>query len=181
MNDSFFSAKEEEYIKSQQIVRISTAPACPSNEMNRENGSLQPECPSNEMNRDNGSLQPDVVPVGFDFDGEYFYISGMNILNSRKYKNVVNNKRVAIVIDDLKSIDPWDPRGIKIYGIAEVIDRQGGYMDRTGHTSHTYIRIKPKRKWSWGIRIKPKRKWSWGIDEPVFVEGKFNVKKAKVA
>jgi pyridoxamine 5'-phosphate oxidase family protein len=153
MNDSFFSAKEEEYIKSQQIVRISTAPACPSNEMNRENG----------------SLQPDVVPVGFDFDGEYFYISGMNILNSRKYKNVVNNKRVAIVIDDLKSIDPWDPRGIKIYGIAEVIDRQGGYMDRTGHTSHTYIRIKPKRK------------WSWGIDEPVFVEGKFNVKKAKVA
>lgn len=153
MNDSFFSAKEEEYIKSQQIVRISTAPACPSN----------------EMNRDNGSLQPDVVPVGFDFDGEYFYISGMNILNSRKYKNVVNNKRVAIVIDDLKSIDPWDPRGIKIYGIAEVIDRQGGYMDRTGHTSHTYIRIKPKRK------------WSWGIDEPVFVEGKFNVKKAKVA
>lgn len=153
MNDSFFSAKEEEYIKSQQIVRISTAPACLSNEMNRENG----------------SLQPDVVPVGFDFDGEYFYISGMNILNSRKYKNVVNNKRVAIVIDDLKSIDPWDPRGIKIYGIAEVIDRQGGYMDRTGHTSHTYIRIKPKRK------------WSWGIDEPVFVEGKFNVKKAKVA
>jgi pyridoxamine 5'-phosphate oxidase family protein len=153
MNDSFFSAKEEEYIKSQQIVRISTAPGCPSN----------------EMNRDNGSLQPDVVPVGFDFDGEYFYISGMNILNSRKYKNVVNNKRVAIVIDDLKSIDPWDPRGIKIYGIAEVIDRQGGYMDRTGHTSHTYIRIKPKRK------------WSWGIDEPVFVEGKFNVKKAKVA
>ena len=22
-------------------------------------------------------------------------------------------------------------------------------------------------------------KWSWGIDEPVFVEGKFNVKRAK--
>jgi hypothetical protein len=24
------------------------------------------------------------------------------------------------------------------------------------------------------IRIKPKKKWSWGIDEPVFVEGSFN-------
>ena len=29
------------------------------------------------------------------------------------------------------------------------------------------------------IRITPTKKWSWGIDEPVFVEGKFNVKKAK--
>jgi pyridoxamine 5'-phosphate oxidase family protein len=29
------------------------------------------------------------------------------------------------------------------------------------------------------IRIFPTKKWSWGIDEPVFVEGKFNVKRAK--
>jgi pyridoxamine 5'-phosphate oxidase family protein len=29
------------------------------------------------------------------------------------------------------------------------------------------------------IRIKPQKKWSWGIDEPVFLEGKFNVKRAK--
>jgi pyridoxamine 5'-phosphate oxidase family protein len=28
-------------------------------------------------------------------------------------------------------------------------------------------------------RIKPKKKWSWGVEEPVFVQGKFNVKKAK--
>ena len=28
---------------------------------------------------------------------------------------------VAIVIDDLKTIDPWDPRGMKIYGIADIV------------------------------------------------------------
>jgi pyridoxamine 5'-phosphate oxidase family protein len=40
-------------------------------------------------------------------------------------------------------------------------------MDRTGHSNHQYIRITPYKK------------WSWGIEEPVFVEGKFNVKIAK--
>jgi hypothetical protein len=29
---------------------------------------------------------PDVAPVGFDFDGSYFYIGGMNITKTTKYK-----------------------------------------------------------------------------------------------
>ncbi|MGA6989041.1 MAG: PPOX class F420-dependent oxidoreductase, partial [Nitrososphaeraceae archaeon] len=114
-----------------------------------------------------GSLQPDVVPVGFDFDGKYFYVGGMNILKSTKYKNVMKNNKVALVIDDLKSIDPWDPRGMKIYGTADIVTRQGGYMESTDHPNTQYIRITPKKK------------WSWGIDEPIFVEGKFNVKRAQ--
>ena len=56
---------------------------------------------------------------------------------------------------------------MKIYGTADVVTRQGGYMEGTGNANHTYIRINPKKK------------WSWGIDEPLFVEGKFNVKRAK--
>jgi hypothetical protein len=32
------------------------------------------------------SMQPDVVLVGFDFDGDFFYVGGMNILKSTKYK-----------------------------------------------------------------------------------------------
>ena len=63
------------------------------------------------MSSSNGSVQPDVVPVGFDFDGEYFYIGGMNILKSTKYKNVLKNNKVAFVVDDLRTVDPWDPRG----------------------------------------------------------------------
>jgi pyridoxamine 5'-phosphate oxidase family protein len=119
------------------------------------------------VEKDVGSIQPDVVPVGFDFDGDYFYVGEMNLMKSTKYKNVLKNNKVALVIDDLKSVDPWDPRGMKIYGTTDIITRQGGYMGNTGHPSPQYIRISPTIK------------WSWGIDEPVFVEGKFIVKKAK--
>ena len=139
MTKLFFSGKELEYLKSQRIARIATVTS-------------------------EGSLQPDVVPVGFDFDGDYFYIGGLSLLKSRKYKNVLKNNKVALVIDDLKSVDPWDPRGIKVYGTADIVTRHGGYMEGTGHPNPSYIRVKPDKK------------WSWGIEEPVFVEGKFNVK-----
>ena len=143
-----FSQKEMDYLNSQRIARIATAAAPTSSE-------------------EVGSVQPDVVPVGYDFDGDYFYVGGMNLLKSTKYKNVLQNNMVAIVIDDLKSVDPWDPRGMKIYGTADIVIRQGGYMDRTGLSNPQYIRISPKKK------------WSWGIDEPIFVEGRFNVKRAE--
>ena len=148
MVNTFFSEKEIGYLKSQRLIRIATASVAQKEE-------------------ENGSIQPDVVPVGFDFDGEYFYVGGMNIIKSKKYKNVLKNNKVAVVIDDLKSVDPWDPRGMKIYGIADIVTRQGGYIESTGHSNHQYIRISPKKK------------WSWGIEEPVFVEGRFNVKRAK--
>ena len=147
MTNSILSQKEIEYLKSQRLARIATAAAFSTDE--------------------EGSIQPDVVPVGFDFDGEYFYVGGMNILKSTKYKNVMKNNKVALVIDDLKSIDPWDPRGMKIYGTADIVTRQGGYMESTDHPNTQYIRITPKKK------------WSWGIEEPIFVEGKFNVKRAQ--
>ena len=147
MVNTFFSEKEIEYLRSQHLVRIATAA---------------------KSSEEEGSIQPDVVPVGFDFDGEYFYVGGMNILKSTKYKNVLKNNKVAIVIDDLKSVDPWDPRGMKIYGIADIVTRQGGYMESTGNSNPQYIRISPKKK------------WSWGIEEPVFVEDRFNVKRAKI-
>jgi pyridoxamine 5'-phosphate oxidase family protein len=91
----------------------------------------------------------------------------MNLVKSTKYKNVLKNNKVAIVIDDLKSIDPWDPRGIKVYGTADIVTHHGGYMEETGHPNPSYIRVKPDKK------------WSWGIEEPVFIEDRFNVKRAK--
>ena len=96
------------------------------------------------------------MPGGFDFDGEYFYVSGMNLLKSNKYKNVQKNPRVVLVVDDLKSVNPWETRRIRIYGMADIVTRQEGYMQQTDHTSITYIRIEPLKK------------WSWGIDAPVF-------------
>jgi pyridoxamine 5'-phosphate oxidase family protein len=128
MPDTMFSQKETEYLNSQRLARIATASS------SRE-----------------GFIQPDVVPVGFDFDGEYFYVSGMNLLKSTKYKNVQKNPGVALVVDDLKSVNPWEPRGIRVYGIADIVTRQDGYMQQTDHPSIMYIRIKPLKKWSWGI------------------------------
>jgi pyridoxamine 5'-phosphate oxidase family protein len=145
MAKSIFTQKEIEYLKSQRLARIATAAAPTQQE---------------------GSVQPDVVPVGFDFDSQFLYVGGMNLLKSTKYRNVLENDKVAIVVDDLKSIDPWDPRGIRIYGTADIVTRQGGYMESTNHPNPHYIRVTPKKK------------WSWGIEEPVFVQGKFNVKKA---
>jgi pyridoxamine 5'-phosphate oxidase family protein len=46
-----------------------------------------------------------VVPVDFDYDGNYFYVGGMNILKSTKYKNVVKNNKVALVIDDFALVE----------------------------------------------------------------------------
>lgn len=131
MTNSILSQKEIEYLKSQRLARIATAAAVSTDE--------------------EGSIQPDVVPVGFDFDGKYFYVGGMNILKSTKYKNVMKNNKVALVIDDLRSVDPWDPRGMKIYGTADIVTRQGGYMESTDHPNTQYIRITPKKKWSWEL------------------------------
>ena len=127
MAESIFTQKEIEYLKTQRLARIATAAA---------------------SGQEEGPVQPDVVPVGFDFDGEYLYVGGMNLLKSTKYRNVMKNNKVAIVVDDLKTIDPWDPRGIRIYGIADIVTRQGGYMDSTDHPNPQYIRINPNKKWS---------------------------------
>ena len=88
MANGLFSQNEIDYLKSQRPARIATAAAT--------------------LSEERGSVQPDVVPVGFDFNGDYFYVGGMNLLKSTKYQNVLRNNMVAIVIDDLKTIDPWD-------------------------------------------------------------------------
>jgi pyridoxamine 5'-phosphate oxidase family protein len=35
------------------------------------------------------------------------------------------NRMVSLVIDDLKSVDPWHPRFVKVYGEAEVMEHNG--------------------------------------------------------
>ena len=52
----------------------------------------------------------------------------------------IKKNKVAVVIDDLKSIDPWDPRGVKIYGTADVVTRQGGHMEGTDNANPIYIK-----------------------------------------
>lgn len=84
--------------------------------------------------------------MGFEFDGAFFYTGGRNISHTRKYQNVESGKfKVSLVLDDLLSVDPWSPRGVRIYGTADFIERQG-YVG-----SGVYIRIKPETSWSRNI------------------------------
>jgi pyridoxamine 5'-phosphate oxidase family protein len=85
---------------------------------------------------------PHVVPVGWRFnaEGDSIDVGGMDFARTKKFRDARRSGRAAIVIDDLVSTDPWQPRGIEVRGRAEAIDG-----DRP------LIRIHPERVVSWGI------------------------------
>ncbi|HEU5349337.1 MAG TPA: PPOX class F420-dependent oxidoreductase [Ktedonobacterales bacterium] len=90
--------------------------------------------------------QPTVDAVGFSLDGEQILIGTHSPILTRKYRNVLDgNRDVALIVDDLQSVQPWRPRGIKIHGSAEIVERQGHFGPGS------YIVITPKVSWSWGI------------------------------
>jgi pyridoxamine 5'-phosphate oxidase family protein len=86
--------------------------------------------------------QPHVVPVVYEFDGTAFYFSGWKLEKSLKFKNLVANKKVALVIDDLVTVSPWRPRGVELRGVAE-LGSEGG---------RSYVKVSPLVKRSWGFR-----------------------------
>src|ERR1035441_9452921 len=60
--------------------------------------------------------QPDVAPVGFEFDGTYLWVGGRAPERTRKFLNVqAGHAKVALVVDDLVSTDPWTPRFLRVY------------------------------------------------------------------
>jgi pyridoxamine 5'-phosphate oxidase family protein len=95
--------------------------------------------------------QPDVVPVGFDFDGTYIYVSGYgDNTRTKKFRNVLDgHPQVAFVIDDLVSTNPWTPRFLRVYGTADIVERDG-YAGRKA-----YLRITPTVTWSWNLGGRP--------------------------
>lgn len=118
-----FSEEEVAYLRSQQLARIATVSA---------------------------DGQPDVVPVGFEFDGTYVYVGGIDPAKSRKFRNVrAGNTKVALVIDDLMSTTPWVPRYLRIYGNAELVERQGRFGPAV------YMRITPAVSWSFNLEALP--------------------------
>jgi pyridoxamine 5'-phosphate oxidase family protein len=85
---------------------------------------------------------PHVVPVGFRFDPniEVIEVGGFDNAKTKKYRDVARTGRAAIVIDDLVSTDPWQPRGIEVRGRAEALDGE-----------RPVIRIHPERIVPWGL------------------------------
>lgn len=96
---------------------------------------------------------PQVSPVGFHYNADLAVIdiSGYNMAASRKYRNVIDNSRVAFVVDDIASVQPWRVRCLEIRGLGEAIDSPSD--SATGNTEAI-------------IRIHPRRIISFGIDDP---------------
>ena len=95
-----------------------------------------------------GTLQ--VSPVGFSYNGSTgtIDIGGFNMAASRKFRNVADNGRVAFVVDDIASVDPWRVRCLEIRGQAEAITAPA---DSAARTAGAIIRIHPRRIISFGI------------------------------
>ena len=96
--------------------------------------------------------QPDVVPVTVEFDGTFLWVGGgATVRGTRKFRNVAaGHPKVALVVDDLVSVDPFVARGIRVYGHAEEP------FDRVGMVGPgTYLRITPTVSWSWNLAGEP--------------------------
>ena len=85
--------------------------------------------------------RPDVATVAFSLEGDDLVTAGFDISTTVRYRNVQDNPRAAVVIDDLAAVEPWSPRGIKVRGRVRIESDAGGER----------FRIAPEVIWSCGI------------------------------
>jgi len=125
------SKAEADYLKTQHLARIAT---------------VSPKG------------QPEVSPVGFEWDGKYFYVGTHDpafFPMTQRLKNISRgNNRVSLVVDDQVSVVPWVVRGIKVLGKAEIVEHKGIFGPGK------YLRISPRVSVSWGIEPQKKGEWS---------------------
>lgn len=121
---SAFTSSEIEYLHGQRLGRLATI---------------------------GGDGHPHVVPVSFRYNAEFdaIDIGGHAFASRKKYRDVLANSKVAFVVDDLASVQPWVPRGIEIRGQAEVL-QTGGKSIQPFFDDHMF-RIRPSRINSWGL------------------------------
>jgi pyridoxamine 5'-phosphate oxidase family protein len=120
---SVFSPAEIAYLQSQRLARIATS----------------------------ADGQPHVVPVAFRYNPETdtIDVGGHGFAQRKKFRDVQRNPRVAIVVDDLASVDPWRPRMLEVRGQAEVLST-GGDSVGPGFDPEMF-RITPRRIVSIGV------------------------------
>jgi pyridoxamine 5'-phosphate oxidase family protein len=95
--------------------------------------------------------QPHVVPVSYRYnaDEDAIDIGGHRFGQSKKYRATLQNPRVAFVIDEVISRDPFRIRGIEVRGKAEVLPNGG--EGRGAGFDPEMIRIRPERIATWGV------------------------------
>ncbi|MDR3546636.1 MAG: PPOX class F420-dependent oxidoreductase [Candidatus Limnocylindrales bacterium] len=119
---SVFSVIEREYLDGQRLGRLATVGA-------------------------DGA--PHVVPVSFAYNGslDTIDIGGHALADSKKWRDIGRDPRVAFVIDDL--LPPWRPRMVEIRGQASRLG-DGGASLGPGFADEL-IRITPTRIVSFGL------------------------------
>lgn len=138
MDDGPFSDAELAYLSSQRLGRLATV---------------------------GPGGAPQNNPVGFSYNPALGTIDifGLNLGATRKFRNVRSNPAVALVVDDLASVDPWEVRGIEIRGVAEALDGQEPPMPTM---SRQIIRIRPRRIISWNVDPAQRGMQGRNVDEP---------------
>jgi pyridoxamine 5'-phosphate oxidase family protein len=83
-----------------------------------------------------------VVPVAWIYNAarDTIDVTGYELEQSKKFRDIARSGRAAIVIDDIESVDPWRPRGIEVRGRGEAIP-----------LPTPLIRVYPERVVSWGL------------------------------
>ena len=95
--------------------------------------------------------QPHVVPVGWwrhNPELGTIDISGHGLAASKKFRNVKVNPKVAFVVHDMASSDPWRPRAVMVQGRAEALEGQASTF---AGSDDAIIRIAPDKIVSWGL------------------------------
>ena len=121
---SAFTPEEVDYLRSQRLGRLATVGA---------------------------GGQPHVVPVAFRYNSERdtIDIGGHDFARRKKWRDVLANPRVAFVVDDIASVDPWRVRGIEIRGEAEALSSGG--KEIMPFFDDEMFRIHARRVRSWGL------------------------------
>ncbi|AHH21216.1 PPOX class F420-dependent oxidoreductase [Nocardia nova] len=98
--------------------------------------------------RPDGSPQNN--PVGFRYNEALgtIDIAGHNMGASQKFRNLGKEERVAFVVDDIASVDPWQVRCLEIRGVAQGLRDVDTYLEGG---SRELIRITPQRILAFGI------------------------------
>ncbi len=104
---------------------------------------------------------PHVKPVSFILEGDSILIA--TDYDTRMYKNLLDNSRVAATIDMYK---PGDHKAVLVQGRAEIIEKGADFdsIYKKFYEKFAWVRAEP-----WGqkeapfIKIKPTNKVSWGL------------------
>jgi pyridoxamine 5'-phosphate oxidase family protein len=124
-----FKPHEVEFLKTAELGRLAT---------------VQPD----------GTLQNS--PVGFTYNEllQTIDVAGYNMSRSQKFRNIASNSKVAFVVDDIVSRDPWRVRCLEIRGTAEQAEIDSTATESDGDELDSAI-----------IRITPRRIIGFGIDD----------------